>query len=459
MNHHPSRSTVPTPPPLRETREPQAPSRLRRSLRACTVDGTLYAVMLGFGETFFPAFALLLGASPLQVGVLATFPMLAGAIFQLVVPRASRWTGEKHWVVASAFLQALTFLPIAWLARSRPGSYPWLLFWVCAYWMIALGINPAWNAWMGRMIPRGARSRYFGRRSVPIQLSLFCSVMAAGMVIDTAQRWAFGPARGFVAIFLVAAVSRVASAWFLTRQHDPGKGQRRPPIPVRELLAGVATQPYGRLVWLLVLVTGSVHISAAYFTPFMLQGLQLSYAQFTVLTGAIVVARVLASPYWGEIARFYGNRRALQVSAVLLVPLSGLWVVSGNFAYLIGLQVFAGFAWAGFELTTVLNFFDCTDDRNRAQVLSLYNLLNGVAIVIGSLVGGTVLHYFPTAGYPYIFLGSSVCRAATVLFVARGVGARRRPREHSFGNVFFRVITLRPGQGGSLRPVVIDDDR
>jgi hypothetical protein len=37
--------------------------------------------MLGFGETYFAAVALLLGATPFQVGLLATFPVLAGAAF------------------------------------------------------------------------------------------------------------------------------------------------------------------------------------------------------------------------------------------------------------------------------------------------------------------------------------------------------------------------------------------
>ena len=144
---------------------------------------------------------------------------------------------------------------------------------------------------------------------------------------------------------------------------------------------------------------------------------------------------------------------------VLLVPLSGLWVVSDRFAYLLGLQLFAGFAWAGFELTNILNFFDCTDDRNRAQVLSLYNLLNGIAIVTASLLGGLVLQALGSRGYTYIFLASSACRAVAVLFLARGVGARRQAGEHSFRNVFFRVITLRPGQGPDLRPVVVTDKR
>ena len=435
-------------------------SRLRRSLRASTLDASCNAAMIGFGETYFPAFALLLGATPFQVGVLATAPVLAGAVFQLVSTVAAHRLGDRRWVIGSALLQAATFVPVVWLARSARGGYPWLLALVCFYWMLNLGISPAWNAWMGRMIPPAIRSRYFGRRNVSVHSVIFLSLITGGFLIDAAQRTGLGASLGFATAFALAAVSRLASTWFLTRQHDPGvEGTRPNRHPIGTLLADFSGRSYGRLILLVVLINGSVNISAAYFTPFMLHGLELSYARFTILNGTIVVARVLSSSYWGEIARSYGNRRALQVSAVLLIPLSSLWIVSANFAYLIGLQLLAGFAWAGFELSTFLNLFDCTDDRNRAQVLSIYNLLNGVLIVTGSLFGGSVLRALGDGGYVYIFLLSSAGRALTVMALAKGVGVRRRRHEHSFGNVFTRVVTLRPGQGADTRPVVMEESR
>lgn len=416
--------------------------------------------MIGFGETYFPAFALLLGASAPQVGLLVTVPILIGAVFQLLSNTVAHRVGDRLWVMGSAALQAATFLPIAWLARDGHGGYLPLFGWVSLYWMLNLGISPAWNAWMGRMIPSELRSRYFGRRNVAVYSFVFLALLAGGFLIDATQRTQIGAATGFAATFLLAAGSRSISILFLRRQHDPGMSRVRPPRSrKRAVLAGFRRQPYGRLILLIVLINGAVNISAAYFTPFMLHGLNLSYARFTILNGTIVVARVLSATYWGEIARFYGNRRAFQVAAVLLIPLSSLWVVSDNFAYLMGLQLVAGFAWAGFELTTFLNLFDCTSDDNRAQVLSVYNLLNASVIVTGSLLGGAVMRHLGTRGYSYIFILSSLCRALVVAGMARGVGVRLRVTEHSFRNVFLRVITLRPGQGAATRPVVLPEDR
>ncbi|HTO58779.1 MAG TPA: MFS transporter [Pseudomonadales bacterium] len=436
------------------------PSRLRRSLRASTFDAMSCAAMIGCGEFYFPAFALLLGATPLQVGIVATVPILVGSAFQLLATIAAHRIGDRVWVIASAVAQATVFIPIALLTRSAGGGYRWLLGWVCLYWILNLGINPAWNAWMGRMIPPEVRSRYFGRRNVAVHSVVFVSLLLGGFLIDGATRTRLGASAGFAGAFALAASSRGLSAWFLSRQHDPvGRQPDHTRPPMRTVLAGFTRRPYGRLIWLIVLINGAVNISAAYFTPYMLQRLDLSYARFTILNGTIVVARVLSSSYWGEIARNYGNRRALQVSTVLLIPLASLWVLSNHYAFLLGIQLFGGFAWAGFELTAFLNLFDCTNDRNRAQVLSIYNLLNGTMIVVGSMLGGVVMHALGDRGYHVIFVASSSCRLAVALLMLRGVGVKRRAHEHSFRNVFTWVMTLRPGEGEEIEPVVMDERR
>lgn len=400
--------------------------------------------MVGFGEIYFAPLALFLGASPFQVGLLATVPMLVGSTFQLMATRLAHRVGDKHWVVFSAGTQAAVCFLAAALAWTQWGGYEALLVLVTLYWMLSIGLGPAWNAWMARMIPAGMRSRYMSRRNMPVQLFLFLSIVAAGGLLHFSERTLVGAALGFAACYGIAGLARAGSAHFLSLQHDPGKHLARAEPSLRAALSGFNSHPYGRLMLLIVFVIASVNLSAPYFTPYWLKRLQLDYFQYTVLTAVSFMARVIASPYWGEIARNFGNRRALQVALVLIIPLSALWAVSENFAYMIALQILAGFAWAGFDLCHILNLYDCTDDRNRAQVLSLFSLLNGISIVVGSLLGGGLLKWTGDAGYHYLFLLSALGRLAAVLSFARGAGDKR-PGEEPFSSVFVRVITLRAG--------------
>ena len=180
----------------------------------------------------------------------------------------------------------------------------------------------------------------------------------------------------------------------------------------------------------------------------------LDYLEFTLLNASLVAARVAASPYWGRIGKRFGNRRALQVAATVIVPLPALWLFGDGFLYLLALQVLAGFAWAGFDLMTVLNLFDCSSPAERSRALAAFNLINGVAIVLGTLLGGLAFLALGDAAYAPVFLASSVLRGVTSLAFGRGAGLRRDD-EHSFGAVLLRVMSLRPGLGPRLRPIAI----
>lgn len=413
--------------------------------------------MVGLGETYFPAFALALGASAFEAGLLTTVPLLVGAVFQLLAPYGARLIGNKRWVVASALLQSLTFVPIAWSSDGEGTGYAWLLVWVCVYWALALGINPAWNAWLGRLVPPSVRSSFFSRRTIPAQFSLFFSLLGGGFALHELSQSRLGAPAAFTVLFGMAMLCRWVSVGFLTRQIDP-PGARPKLVRAGHILRRMHREPFGRVIFLIVCMHASVHVAAPYFTPYMLDHLGLSYGEFTILNGVVVVARILSASYWGNIARIFGNRRALQVSAVLLVPLAGMWSLSDSFIFLILLQLLAGFAWAGFELLVMLSFFDTTDEQTRARVLSIYNLLNGIAIVAGSLLGGLLLELTGPQGYLWVFVASSALRGLTVLFLARGAGVRRE-QEHDFERVFLRVISFRPGQGPGLRPVLVPSRR
>lgn len=399
-------------------------------------------MMVGFGEGYFAPLALFLDATPFQVGLLATLPMLLGSLFQIPATRIAHHIGEKHWVVASAVVQSVVLFVTAWLAWTQWHGYETLLVLVCVYWIFNLGLGPAWNVWMGRMIPQVLRGRFFARRTSPIQLSLCLAIIGAGIVLQTSKSLPAGPALGFLICYLVAGLARAGSAHFLSIQHDPGKGLERTRPSMREAFSGFNKHPYGRLILLIVCISGAVNLSAPYFTPYWLKAMQLNYAQYTTLTAISFVARVFAAPYWGEVARNFGNRRAFQVAMTLIIPLSAMWNVSGNFAYMVFVQILAGFAWAGFDLCYVLLLYDCTDEKNRSQVLALFGLLNGTMIVVGSLLGGLLLRWAGDPGYHYLFALSAVGRLASVLLFASGVGIRQRG-ESAFSTVLARVLTLR----------------
>ncbi|HLC98962.1 MAG TPA: MFS transporter, partial [Candidatus Nanoarchaeia archaeon] len=64
-------------------KEEPVEDKIRKSLKYSIMDGAFYSAMVGFGESFFSAFAIFLKASNLQIGLLGSLPIALGSVSQL----------------------------------------------------------------------------------------------------------------------------------------------------------------------------------------------------------------------------------------------------------------------------------------------------------------------------------------------------------------------------------------
>ena len=127
---------------------------LRKNLRNSVSDGAAFSVMVGIGETYFPAFVLALGMGEIAAGLIASVPLLVGAILQLISPAAVVWLGSnRRWVITCVALQAASFVPL--VAAAVWGHMPAVGVFaaVSIYWGGGLGAGPAWNTWMETVVP------------------------------------------------------------------------------------------------------------------------------------------------------------------------------------------------------------------------------------------------------------------------------------------------------------------
>src|SRR5262245_13162494 len=70
------------------TKERSRRRALRKNLRNSVSDGASFSVMVGIGETYFPAFVLALGMGEIASGLIASIPLLMGAVLQMISPAA-----------------------------------------------------------------------------------------------------------------------------------------------------------------------------------------------------------------------------------------------------------------------------------------------------------------------------------------------------------------------------------
>jgi MFS family permease len=428
-------------------------AQTRSDLRAMLGDGIAFSFMVGIGESFVAPFALALGFGDVTAGLIATVPMLAGALLQLVTPAAVHWLGShKRWVVLCAALQAASFLPLVAGALAGGMAVELLYLTVSLYWALGMATSPAWNTWAETLVPPAIRAGYFARRARWAQAALLVGLATGGLLLHLGTQR--GVAVGsYAVVFGAALVARGISARFLGLQSEPKPvplGDTR--ISPRAIRQHVRSGGHGRLLAYLLVLQSSVWIAAPYFAPYMLGPLGLDYRTFAVLTATAFLARIIALPALGRAAPRDGTRRVLWLGSLGIVPLPALWLVSDSVAWLLCLQLFAGMSWAAFELATLLSFFEHIPPRARTSVLSVYNLAYALAIVAGAVVGGAVLELGSHAGpsYGVLLLLSTIARLAS-LAMLRGVPDVVPPVAQPPA---LRTLSVRPSAGALQRPVL-----
>jgi MFS family permease len=386
-----------------------------------TADGVAASVMVGIGETYLPAFVLALSSSQVACGLVSTVPMVIGAVLQLCAPWGVRQFGSyRRWVVLAAVVQAVGFLPLLMAAVVGSMSITTIFLVVAVYWATGMAGGTAWNAWAGTLVPERIRPTYFAWRTRFAQLGIMLGLVAGGIVLQLGAGWNWLPG-AFAALFLTAAVSRMFSAYFLTVQREPTppNGPRLPRLG--ELRAAIRSSSVSRTILYMLVAQVAYQIAGPYFNPYMLGQLKLSYVHYLILICTPYVARVVCLRAWGRVVDRIGPYRVLWLSGLLVVPLPAMWNVSDSFAYLAAVQIFAGLAWAGYELAQLLLFFDTIPTGRRVGVLTLFNLLNAVAIFGGSVVGGLLLAELGAGrnAYSMLFLTSTLIRIAALLVLVR----------------------------------------
>ena len=170
---------------------------------------------------------------------------------------------------------------------------------------------------------------------------------------------------------------------------------------------------------------------------------------FTLVISAASVVKFLSMPVWGKVSDLYGTRKILSLSGFLMPSVPLLWVFSGNVYYLILIQVYSGFVWAGFELASFNFVLDSTTPRNRAAGVAYYNVLNGVCIFTGSIIGGIMVRYNDIFWSKYlpVFIVSCILRyAASFIFIPRLKEVRVVERI-PYSRLFFKIVSTMPTFG------------
>ncbi len=285
---------------------------------------------------------------------------------------------------------------------------------------------------MGDLVPEDQRGKYFGKRQRTIGFVGLLSALIAGFLLDAFKTKGL-VLIGFTVLFIIAFLARLIGFMLFKKQFVPKfRVKKKDYFSLWSFIK--RHDNFGKFAISHAFFNLALMIASPYFSVYMLKdlGLENNYILFTIISISSTLFLIFFTPLVGKFSDRYGNRKLFSISCILFSINPLLWMITKNPYFLIPIQIVAGFANAGF-IIAVNNFtYDAASPKKRALCITYTNMLAGLGIFIGSLLGGLIIKY----AHPkfmstllFVFLISAILRWTVTLFLLPQI-KEERPVKH-----------------------------
>ncbi|MBN1440630.1 MAG: MFS transporter [Anaerolineales bacterium] len=396
------------------------PKQARASLRWFWFDGAFALGSDSIINAYLVLFAVALGASSAQIGLLGALSGLGAALALLPGAFLSERFGVRKQIVlvaggAVGRIVILLLLLIPFFLRGEAAVHLAIALVVLRDTAGNLSL-PAWTSLAADIVPLGQRGRYFSSRTIAQTVAGMAAAFAAGWIINqegfpAGYQWAFG----------LAFLSGGASWFCFSRIQDPSPrpSPRVPPAGPSPILGSVLAHPVFLALCLHSAVWNfSLNVAAPFFNVYLVRDLKATMIQVGLLTAAMSLSSLPALRIFGPLADRWGPRRIVLITSLLIPALPLAWIIVPSPGYVLWINLASGALWSGFTMCVLNLLMQISPRSERARFTAIHQIVVALSLALGSLAGGAVVTAF---GYKAVFALSAIGRFAAALIFARFV--------------------------------------
>ena len=410
---------------------------VRTSLRASSIDGGLSTIFSNItGGVLLSSFLIDLGASPFEIGMVASLPMLANLLQPLGALLSNRSHSRHDYGI-------WTFLPsrLLWLVLlvgiilrgantdfSRELVYLTLTLVITSNVLGAMG-SASWMSWLAALVPAQLRGRYYSVRSIISNVTgLLCLPIASFIIAN----WQGGSITGYGLVLSLGILAGVAS---LTCQHlmidvNPQKYQakqepKKEPYQTNLFNNLIAPFQDRNLIFFLIYVAFwgfAVNLSTPFFNLYMLENLHVDITWVTLFSSLSSGANMLMLLVWGRLSDRLGNRPLLIFVGIAIAITPLFWLLTGIsqmqeqlWLYLILFHLFLGGTWAAIDLGNNNIQIGIAPIEHHATFFAIVSAIAGISSALGTTLGGILAQYSHYEGIFGVFFLSSILRLVAII--------------------------------------------
>jgi MFS family permease len=417
----------------------QGSDLLEQNIRLNVYHGIIANIALNMVNPFVGIFAVRLGATNYQIGLVSSAPALVGLLSMIpggkfIDTRLDR----KRWCATFMFLHRLFYLLLAAIPFFTPDKRAGVLVLTLALMNLPGSIaNVSWQGFISRVVPQKRRASAFAKRSLAMNVAGTIAVLIAGRVLDIISY-----PIGYQLVFAAAFAFACTEIWVfrhLQELPDVSEGALSSEIPVGTFLSSL---PRAIISDLREIVTKSRFVRFTLTSIFFYFAWQVAWPLFTlyqvrelgatnlwvsILNLSNTGGSLVGYGFWSKYMERNGSLKTLFVSTLGIFIVPAVYAFSRSLYTIAFFNILTGAIFSGVMLSLFNSLLDMTPDERKTTYIAYYNTAITASTIFAPMAGVALLNLL---NYRWAFLTTAALRLSGSL---------------AFGLVYY--LERREGQG------------
>lgn len=355
---------------------------------------------LAVGSTL-TAYALLLGAGPVAIGILGAIPFIGNMIHLLSSYLIEKGISAKKIALYSSFLARPFYLIAAMLCFFQGSSWavPVLIGSLLVSYLIGSICGGVWMPWMKELIPARMMGRFFSHRFKWMMIAKIACFIFAFVLLKLVQPYEKGELYSYAFLIFLAFLISLYGAYTFIHVEDKKIPTKEDMPFIKKVAHTFQNKPFSKLLTALSILNFAMNFLMPFLTVFMLKNLNTPMSTIIALTLLQWLTYTFVVKKWGKMSDRKGPEKILIASIPIFIlctlifmglnvfPTTGVLLLS----ILTFVNILLGISTAALALginNTSLLYMP----KNMSSVyLSVNSVFKSFAGALGSIMAGYAL--------------------------------------------------------------------
>ena len=381
--------------------------QLHRSLDYVFRGGVATSAMdsLAVGSTLI-AYALLLGAGNVAIGILGAIPFIGNMIHLFASYLIEKGVSAKKIALVSSFVARPFYLIAALLCffPNAPWAIPVLIISLLFSYLIGSMCGGAWMPWMKALIPAKLMGKFFSHRFKWMMIAKIICFIFAFTLVKIATPYKNGELYSYAFLIFLAFLISLYGAYTFIHVEDK-KIETKPDMSfIKKVTHTFKNKPFSKLLTALSVLNFSTSFITPFLTVFMLKNLNVQMPTIIALTLLQWIVYTFVVKKWGKMSDRKGPEKILIASIPIFILCTlvflGLNIFPVQGLLLLGILIFVNILLGVSTAALALGINNTSLLYMPKDMSSVYLSVNSVfksfAAALGSIIAGYALQGFAT---------------------------------------------------------------